>query len=63
MFQKISTFFKEVRQEIAKVSWPTRDELKGSTAIVIILTLVFSIFIYGVDKILGELIKILYPYE
>lgn len=48
---------------MAKVSWPTRDELKGSTAIVIILTLVFSIFIYGVDKILGELIKILYPYE
>ncbi len=48
---------------MAKVSWPTRDELKGSTIIVIILTLAFSIFIYGVDKILGELIKILYPYE
>lgn len=63
MFQKISNFIKDVRQEMAKVSWPTRDELKGSTLIVILLSLFFSLFIYGIDKILTGVIKIIYPYQ
>jgi preprotein translocase subunit SecE len=63
MFQKISNFIKDVRQEMAKVSWPTRDELKDSTIIVILLSLFFSIFIYGIDKVLTGVIKIIYPYQ
>jgi len=63
MFQKISNFIKDVRQEMAKVSWPTRDELKSSTLIVILLSLFFSLFIYGIDKILTGVIKIIYPYQ
>ena len=63
MFQKITNFFKEVRQEMAKVSWPSREELKGSTVIVIIISLFFSLYIYGIDKIIGEIIKIIYPYK
>lgn len=63
MFQKISTFIKDVRQEMAKVSWPTREELKDSTVIVILLSLFFAIFIYGIDKVLAGVIKIIYPYQ
>jgi len=63
MFQKITNFFKEIRQEMAKVSWPNRDELKDSTIIVIIISLFFSLFIYGIDKVLAGIIKIIYPYK
>jgi len=62
MFQKVSNFLKEVKLEMAKVSWPNREELKVSTITVLLLSLFFSLFIYGADRILGEIIKIIYPY-
>ncbi|MCI0515105.1 preprotein translocase subunit SecE [candidate division KSB1 bacterium] len=63
MLQKIINFFKDVRQEMAKVSWPTRDELKDSTIIVILLSVFFAIVIYAIDKVLGGMIQLLYPFE
>jgi preprotein translocase subunit SecE len=40
-----------------KVTWPTRDELKESTKIVIAATFVVTIFIGIVDQILSLLVK------
>jgi len=60
MFQKINKFFLEVRQEMAKVSWPTRDELKGTTIIVIVITILLSVFIWLADKVLEGLLNIIY---
>ena len=60
MFKKISNFFQDVRQEMSKVSWPTRDELKGTTIVVIVLTVILSLFIFGVDKILQLILDIIY---
>jgi preprotein translocase subunit SecE len=60
MFKKIANFFREVRTEMSRVTWPTRDELKGSTTVVILVTLAFSVFIFIVDNILEYLFKLLY---
>lgn len=60
MFQKINKFLQEVRQEMSKVSWPTRDELKGTTIIVIVITLILSAFIWLTDKVLEGLLNIIY---
>ena len=60
MFQKINKFFLEVRQEMAKVSWPTRDELKGTTIIVIVIIVILSVFIWVADKVLEGLLNIIY---
>jgi preprotein translocase subunit SecE len=60
MFQKITKFLQEVRLEMSKVSWPTRDELKSTTSIVIVLTLILSVFIWLVDKILEGLLNLIY---
>ncbi len=60
MFEKINKFLQEVRQEMAKVSWPSRDELKGTTIIVIVLTIILSVFIWLTDKVLEGLLKIIY---
>ena len=60
MFKKISKFLQEVKQEMSKVSWPSREELKGTTIVVIILTLIFSVFIFGIDKILQALLEVIY---
>ncbi len=44
---KIVTFLYEVKTELKKVTWPTRDELVGSAIIVCILVVIFA-FILGV---------------
>jgi preprotein translocase subunit SecE len=50
MFERLKKFLKEVRLELAKVTWPTARELRGSTAVVIVTVFLFTIFIYLVDK-------------
>jgi preprotein translocase subunit SecE len=57
MFEKIVKFLKETKAEMRKVTWPTRDELVGSTKIVIIATLVVTLFIGVVDQILTLIIR------
>lgn len=45
-------FVKDVRVESAKVSWPTRTELRDSTAVVLVTVLLVAAFIFVVDQIL-----------
>ena len=45
-----SSDLKDVRVEAGKVSWPTRDELRDSTTVVIIMTLLVAAFVFVVDK-------------
>lgn len=49
MWQKLIRFIKEVRIELTKVSWSSREELIGSTLVVIVLSLIMSVFIGLVD--------------
>ncbi|UCF04368.1 MAG: preprotein translocase subunit SecE [bacterium] len=57
MIEKIRNFFSETKIEMRKVTWPTREELKGSTKIVIIATFVVTIFIGMIDQILTLIIR------
>ena len=50
MFERLKKFLKEVRLELTKVTWPTANELRGSTAVVIVTVLIFTVFIYLIDK-------------
>ncbi len=60
MLQKIKAFFLDVRQEMAKVSWPSWDQLKGQTIIVIAVSLFFAVFIFVVDHLLSRLLSFIY---
>jgi preprotein translocase subunit SecE len=57
MFEKLRKFLSETRAELRKVTWPTRDELIASTKIVIIATLVVTVFIGIIDQILTLIIR------
>ena len=54
---KFVTFLKEVNAELRKVTWPTKEELIGSTIVTIVVSLIMSIFIGFVDRILTFAIK------
>ena len=42
---QVREFWKDVRTESAKVSWPTREELRDSTVVVLITVLLIAAFI------------------
>ena len=50
-------FFRQVRQEVKKVTWPTKKEVMQSVIMVIILVAIASTFFFFVDQILGWIVK------
>ena len=57
MFKKIREFFTGVRIELKKVSWPSWDELKSSTSVVLVFSVIVTLFIAIVDYGVGNLVK------
>ena len=53
MLSKVTTFFREVRGEFARVIWPTREELLNSTSVVIAFSLAFAAFIGVFDLVIS----------
>jgi len=60
VFGKLSKFLKEVKVEMGKVSWPTREELISSTTVVIVVSLIFAVIIGTLDTLLMLIAKSLY---
>jgi len=56
---KTRDFLREVRSEMGKVTWPTANELKGQTLVVIIAVLLIAGFIGLVDLVLNNTIRLL----
>lgn len=52
-------FLKEVRDELFKVVWPTRDEVIRLTGVVIIISVGLGLFLGGVDFVLTKLVALL----
>lgn len=59
--QKSIQFLREVKIELKKVTWPTRKQTLGSTAVVIVLVMVISLFLGVVDAGLSSLIRVVLP--
>ena len=52
-------FIREVRQEAAKVTWPTRKETGITTAMVFIMVVLAALFFFLVDTIIAKLIQLI----
>ena len=55
----IVSFFKEAYAELQKVTWLSRKEVIGSTAVIIVLIFILSIFVSLIDFIFLKVIGIL----
>ncbi|HKR64183.1 MAG TPA: preprotein translocase subunit SecE [Thermoanaerobaculia bacterium] len=53
-------FFRDTNAEMKKVTWPTRNEVVGTTAVVIVSTLVFALFLWGCDVVFYKAINFLF---
>ena len=56
MLNKVKEFFREVKVEIKKVVFPSKDELIGSTWVVIITVIIISLFLGIVDLSLTKMV-------
>ena len=53
-------FFRDTRAEMSKVTWPTKNEVVGTTTVVIVATLVFALFLWGCDVVFFKAIDFLF---
>jgi preprotein translocase subunit SecE len=53
-------FFHQVRQETAKVTWPTRKETTVTTAMVFVMVFLAAIFFLLVDQVLALGVRVLF---
>jgi preprotein translocase SecE subunit len=51
-FAELKTFFSEVKSELKKVTWPSRAEVYSTTIVVILTTIFFGFYLFGLDLIL-----------
>ena len=59
MANKVSGFLKDIKLEMMKVSWPTKDELIGSTVIVLVSLAILSLFIGICDIFLSKIVNVI----
>ena len=57
LFDRIKEFFSGVRYELKKVNWPSWDELRSSTAVVLVFSIFLTLFIAIVDLGVGTLVR------
>jgi preprotein translocase subunit SecE len=59
-FNELKNFFREVYSELKKVTWPSRQEVISTTIVVIVTTVFFGFYLYGIDLALTQIqIKLL----
>ena len=57
MFEKIKLFFMEVKTELKKVVFPGKEEVIGSTKVVLVLVFITAFFLGVIDMVLSKLIE------
>ena len=52
--QNAKQFYADVRSEMKKVSWPGRQEVMGTTIVVVVAVFFFGLYLGVVDELLGR---------
>jgi preprotein translocase subunit SecE len=53
---RLRNYILETREELRKCTWPSRDELKGSTVLVFISVILLGLYTVGIDQVLYVLV-------
>ena len=56
---KLRTYVLETREELRKCTWPTWDELKGSTVVVMISIFLLGVFTVIVDRVVFAFVNLM----
>jgi preprotein translocase subunit SecE len=53
-------FLAEVRNETARVTWPSWKEVQATTVVVILTSVFFGVYLWGVDLLLTQIVNWIY---
>ena len=53
-------FFQQVRQEVSRVTWPTRKETMVTTAMVFVMVFIAAIFFFVVDQVFSAGVRLIF---
>ena len=56
----VTEFVQQVRQELSRVTWPTRKETLVTTAMVFVMVFVAAVFFFIVDQTLSYGVRLLF---
>ncbi|MGZ4964211.1 MAG: preprotein translocase subunit SecE [Limisphaerales bacterium] len=56
-FLRVSGFFRETEEELRKCTWPSWNELKGSTIVVLVAIVLLGAFTVGIDFVVAWIIQ------
>ena len=54
---ELKLFFAEVKGELKKVTWPGKTEVQATTVVVIVTTIFFGFYLYGIDLVFSWLLS------
>jgi preprotein translocase subunit SecE len=60
--QRLREYLHEVRIEMHQVTWPSRDQVISTTAVVLVAVAFFGFFFFGVDTLVGRLLTFVISY-
>ena len=55
--QGIATWARDIRSELRKVAWPTKEDAARLTAVVLVISIAVGLFLGGVDALFGALMQ------
>ncbi len=53
-----TSFLQGVREEMQRVSWPTREELLGSALVVFVGVVLLALYVSGLDFVLSKVVRV-----
>ena len=59
-FQRSGEFLREVRNEMKRVTWPSQREVYATTIVVILFSVIFGLYLFGVDIALNNAVQWLF---
>jgi len=59
---RTKNYYEELRQEMRRVTWPSRQQVQATTIVVILTVFAFAAFFKGVDELIEHTVTRLYAY-
>ena len=56
-YHAMTRFYRDVKLEMKRVSWPTRDEVYQTTIVTVIVVFFFGYFLWGTNQLLAWLVR------
>jgi preprotein translocase subunit SecE len=59
MIERIANYLKNVRAEVARVTWPTRNEVISLTVLILVMTILMTLYIWGIDGLVAFVLRLI----